>query len=75
MRDADPTDRRQAIYRPTAKGVSLVSVLYEIAAWGARHDPKTGAPASFLKQFDSDRDTVIKACIDRLKDEMPADET
>ena len=67
MRVADPDDGRQVIYRPTAKGLSLVSVLYEIAAWGARHDAKTGAPDTFLKEFDSNRQALIDACIDDLK--------
>ena len=66
-RIADPDDGRQVIYRTTKKGLSLVPVLVEIAAWGARHDAKTGAPKSFLEQFDSDRDTLIETYIDNLR--------
>jgi len=58
-RRADPDDGRQYIYEPTVKGLSLVPVLLEIAAWGATHDPKTSAPKDFVKNFRTDRDSVI----------------
>ena len=58
-RRADPDDGRRYIYTPTDKGLSLVPVLLEIAAWGATHDPKTSAPKDFVKSFHADRDTVI----------------
>jgi hypothetical protein len=46
-------------HEPTRKGLSLVPVLLEIAAWGATHDPKTLAPKHFVKNFRADRDKVI----------------
>ncbi len=58
-RSADPDDGRQYLYEPTDKGLSLVPVLLEIAAWGADHDPKTSAPKDFVKNFRADRDAVI----------------
>jgi len=52
----DPADARQKIYTATDKGRSLTPVLLEIAAWGASHDPKTGAPNDFADAFYADRD-------------------
>lgn len=52
----DPADARQKIYAATEKGVSLTPILLEIAAWGASHDPETGAPDNFAEAFYADRD-------------------
>ena len=52
----DPEDARKKIYTPTEKGLSLTPVLLEIAAWGASHDPNTGAPEGFAEAFYADRD-------------------
>ena len=53
--EKDPSDARQKIYTATEKGLSLTPVLLEIAAWGASHDPDTGAPADFAADFYADR--------------------
>lgn len=53
---ADPEDARKKIYTPTEKGLSLTPVLLEIAAWGASHDPHTGAPDGFADAFYADRE-------------------
>ncbi len=52
----DPSDARQKIYAATDKGLSLTPILLEIAAWGASHDPQTGAPEGFALAFYADRD-------------------
>ena len=54
--EKDLTDARQKIYSATKKGLSLTPVLLEIAAWGASHDPQTGAPKSFPVEFYADRE-------------------
>ncbi len=56
VRQKDPTDARQKIYAVTDKGQSLTPVLLEIAAWGASHDPQTGAPDGFANSFYADRE-------------------
>lgn len=53
---ADPEDARKKIYTPTEKGLSLTPVLLEIAAWGASHDPQSGAPDGFADAFYADRE-------------------
>lgn len=56
VREPDPGDRRQALYRATEKGRTLLPVLLEIAAWGASNDPETGAPPSFAGAYYANRD-------------------
>ena len=58
-RREDQADRRQLVYEPTEKGLTLVPVLLEIAAWGATHDPETGAPPDFAAAYYADRDRLI----------------
>ena len=66
-RDADPDDRRRVIYRVTEKGIALVPTLYEISFWGARHDPETAAPESFVETFPKNRKAMIARTVARLK--------
>ena len=68
-RSPDPADGRKVIYRATEKGIELVPVLLEIAAWGAVHDAKTDAPADFVPGFKGDRDRTIAAFVARLREE------
>jgi len=56
LREHDPNDRRQLIYRATDKGQTLIPVLLEIAAWGASNDPSTAAPPGFAKHFYAHRE-------------------
>ena len=56
LREPDPNDRRQLIYRATYKGRTLLPVLLEIAAWGASNDPNTGAPPGFAESFYANRE-------------------
>ncbi|MGI9235507.1 MAG: winged helix-turn-helix transcriptional regulator [Woeseiaceae bacterium] len=55
-RKSDPEDARQKIALVTELGLSLTPVLLEIAAWGASHDPATGAPDGFAEAFYADRE-------------------
>lgn len=58
-RSRDPADRRRLIYRPTPSGLELLPLLLELAAWGALHDPLTGAHPEFLVRFQQDREAVL----------------
>jgi DNA-binding HxlR family transcriptional regulator len=64
--DKDPVDARQKIYSATEKGLSLTPVLLEIAAWGASHDPNTGAPRKFADEFYADREGYYRAHRERI---------
>ena len=58
-RRRDPTNARQLIYEPTAKGLDLLPVMLELARWGATYDPKTAAPPGFAEKIRTDRDGFI----------------
>ena len=66
-RIGDPDDARQIVYRLTEKGIDLVPVLVEIAYWSAKHHPHTGAPKSFVKAFERDRQVYIQDIVSNLK--------
>ncbi|MCE9597469.1 MAG: helix-turn-helix transcriptional regulator [Spirochaetia bacterium] len=48
----DTIDGKSFIYSPTDKGLDLLPVLLSIVRWSGKHDAKTGAPASFLRQLE-----------------------
>ncbi len=56
----DPANRIKKVYSLTAKGLDLIPVMLELAAWGAAHDPQTAAPKAFLRRFKEDREGLIK---------------
>lgn len=56
----DPANRTKNVYSLTAKGLDLIPVMLELAAWGAAHDPQTAAPKAFLRRFKRDREGLIK---------------
>ena len=67
-READPEDGRRQICRVTDRGIALIPVLLEIAAWGAAYDAQTAAPDNFPATFRADRDAMIAGFVKRLLD-------
>ena len=57
-RKGDPTNARQILYAPTAKGLDLIPVMLEIVRWSGRYDPKTEAPPEFLRRLERDPDDL-----------------
>ena len=55
-RREDPENRRQVVYSLTDKGLDLTPALLEIIRWSGKHDADTGAPASFLRRIEKDRE-------------------
>lgn len=55
----DPKDKRRVLYHLTEVGLDLIPPLIEIAAFGAKHDPNTAAPAEFVKSYQNDREGFI----------------
>lgn len=47
-------------YVPTEKALALIPMMLEMVAWGARFDPRTGAPKEFVERLRCDREGVIK---------------
>lgn len=53
------TDKRKEVYSLTEKGLDLVPVVLEMAIWGAKHDPQTGAPPEWIAMVKADRENII----------------
>ena len=55
----DPEGGSKGSYALTEKGLDLIPAMVELAAWGAKHDPNTGAPKSFVRRMKRDREGLI----------------
>lgn len=55
------SDSRQIRYAPTQKCRALLPVLVEMAYWGAKHDPQTAAPESFVRAYETNRAGLIQS--------------
>lgn len=55
----DPESPIKSLYTLTPKGLDLIPVMLELAVWGARHDPDTGAPKAYIRRIKEDREAVI----------------
>jgi DNA-binding HxlR family transcriptional regulator len=51
---------RSTRYSLTPVGIDLLPVLVEMILWGARHDPRTGAPEEFLQRASTDRAGLLR---------------
>lgn len=58
-RRGDPDHGRRVVYAPTAKALDLLPLLVELMRWGAKHSPKSAAPARFTRRLAEDRDGFI----------------
>jgi DNA-binding HxlR family transcriptional regulator len=58
-RRADPAQARRRIYEPTEKALDLLPVLIELMRWSAKYDPKSAAPADFMRRLAGNRDEFI----------------
>ena len=63
----DRKSRRQYVYTPTRKGLDLLPVLMEIVRWSARYDPKTAAPASFVRRLRNDREGLMRETLAKFE--------
>jgi DNA-binding HxlR family transcriptional regulator len=59
-RRQDPSNARKVIYELTEKGKDLIPALLELIRWGAKYDPKTGAPKQVVKNINDDREGMIE---------------
>jgi len=59
-RRQDPSNARKIIYELTEKGKDLIPALLELIRWGAKYDPKTGAPKQAVKRINDDREGMIE---------------
>jgi DNA-binding HxlR family transcriptional regulator len=61
------TDKRKEVYLLTEKGLNLISVLLEMANWGAQQDPETDSPQSWIAAVNADREMMIKLIRDTVQ--------
>jgi len=54
------TDKRKEIYALTEKGLDLIPILLEMASWGARHDPQTGAPRDWIALVNANKEAMTQ---------------
>ncbi len=54
------TDKRKEVYGLTERGLDLIPILLDMANWGARHDPQTGAPPIWIAMVNADRERIIR---------------
>src|SRR5262249_30239537 len=55
-------DKHKVLYVLTEKGLDLIPILLELAAWSAQHDPQTAAPQAWIARVNADKAT-LKRCI------------
>jgi DNA-binding HxlR family transcriptional regulator len=53
LKEDDPHNGKQFIYRPTEKGLDLIPVMLELIRWSGRYDSKTAAPKEFLSEVEA----------------------
>ena len=58
-------------YVLTPKGLDLLPILLDIIAWGAKYDPKSGAPPAFVERILRDRDGVLAEIQKKFKNPEP----
>jgi DNA-binding HxlR family transcriptional regulator len=58
-RRIDPAAVRRVIYAPTEKALDLLPVLIELMRWSTKYDPKSAAPARFVRRLAQDRERLI----------------
>ncbi|MDF1667012.1 MAG: helix-turn-helix domain-containing protein [Planctomycetota bacterium] len=71
----DPKDKRRVLYQLTEVGLDLIPPLIEIAAFGAKHDPDTAAPAEFTERYQNDREGFIADVYRRHREALKKIET
>jgi DNA-binding HxlR family transcriptional regulator len=58
VRQPHDTDKRKELYSLTEKGLDLIPLLTEMAAWGARHDPQTAAPQDWIALVEAKKEKM-----------------
>ena len=59
-KSGDPDNKKQFIYAPTAKGIDLLPILFDLARWGIKHDRRTDLKHPLVSRFVSDEEQWSK---------------
>lgn len=62
-----PEDKRKDLYLLTDKGLDLIPILLDLAAWGAKHEPQTAAAQAWLSDVKLERQELIQLIYDTVK--------
>ena len=62
----DEVKKSRFIYSLTELGKSLLPLMLELIAWGARNDPDTEASAEFMAHFERDREGLMREILEKL---------
>jgi len=60
-------DKRKELYMLTEKGLDLIPILVEMAYWGAKHDPETGAPQAWIDMVKANKESMIALIRDTVQ--------
>ena len=63
----DSADKRKELYFLTEKGLDLIPILLETAAWSAKHDPQTGAPPEWIALVAADKENITRLIRDTVR--------
>ncbi len=63
----DPDDKRQTGYFPTQKALDLLPVIFEMARWSARYDPRTDREHPFVRRMKTDEQGFRRQILDQFK--------
>jgi len=60
LKKPHPTDRRKDLYELTEKGLDLIPMLLDMAAWGAKHEPETALNEAWLEKVPLEKEALIQ---------------
>jgi DNA-binding HxlR family transcriptional regulator len=67
VKKSHPHDGRKDIYELTEKGLDLIPILLDMAAWGAAHDSEAEAPEWWLATVRARREEVIALATETVR--------
>ena len=62
-----PDSKRKMFYKLTPKGIDMVTILIEIAAWADKYSTIPKERKAILREYKKDKEGFIKAAIKELK--------
>jgi len=60
VKRSSPDDGRSETYHLSDKGMHLLPIVLELMAWGAEHDPETGANKKLMASYRTDRQGILE---------------
>ena len=67
-KSVDPEDKRQFRYSPTPKGLDLLPVIFEMARWSKKYNPRIDPASPFLRRSEADKEVFMKQILSQFKE-------